>query len=88
MTEERGEVIEQDEQDEQHTFVTFPHISEDLYMRSYLLLRALDTFAAEILHEERVAPARAALVPVGTGRIPVFTEAIEEDVFSLLRPYL
>ena len=46
MTEELGEVIEQDEQDEQHTFVTFPHISEDLYMRSYLLLRALDTFAA------------------------------------------
>lgn len=47
--------------------MTLPHIPQDLYMRSNLLLRTLNAVLLEIIDKVLVTPARAAAREVGPG---------------------
>lgn len=66
--------------------MTLPHIPQDLYMRSNLLLRTLNAVLLEIIDKVLVAPARAAAREVGPGGVPVLAQAVEKDVFCVLWP--
>ena len=57
-----------------HTWLTSPHIAEDLDVARDLFLCALDAGLLEMLDEELVPPATASARIGGPRRLPVFPE--------------
>ena len=72
------------------TGLSLPHIPENLYVTGNLLLRSFNTMLLKVI-DEKLVPPSAPTTRLGIScvwRVPVFLEALNENLFDGFRPDL